>query len=128
MGTYQAQCWSSIIRASGFKPHFRGWWLRRPVKLQNCVPTLDGIPSLDQLQLIYEDFHLNFRRYEAWHGRQQLKMSQLQRESSHRVLFRALKPEGSEPLDFLPRSSAFVLDDVDAPTGAVSVDANVDFS
>eukprot|EP00438_Fugacium_kawagutii_P005452 Skav215021 [mRNA] locus=scaffold966:377373:386589:+ [translate_table: standard] len=127
-GTYQAQCWSAIVRASGFRPNFRTWWIHRPVKLQNSVPTLDGLPSLSQLQLIYEDFHLNFRQYEAWYGRQQAKMSQLQRESCHRVLFRALKPEGSEPLDFLTRSTSFELGAVDVPTGAVSVDANVDLT
>lgn len=127
-GTYQAYCWSAILRAPGFHPSFKRWWSRRPVKLQHCVDTLEGLPSLTQLQLIYEDFHLNFRKYESWYGRQQSKMSQLQRESCHRVLFRALKPEGSEPLDFLTRSTSFALGDVDVPTGVMSVDANVGFS
>eukprot|EP00438_Fugacium_kawagutii_P022674 Skav224898 [mRNA] locus=scaffold1112:405811:407437:+ [translate_table: standard] len=126
-GTYQAQCWSSIVRATGFRPSFCSWWLRRPIKLQNCVVELAGLPTLPQLQLIYDDFLLNFRRLEAWYGRQQAKMAQLQKESCSRVLFRALKPEGAEPLCFLTRAKEYVVEDVDIPTGAVSVDVNVDF-
>lgn len=126
--TYQALCWSAIIRSSGFKPSFRSWWLRRPVRLQNSVPALDGLPTLEQLQLIYEDFHLNFRRYESWYGRQQAKMAQLQKESCHRTLFRTLKPEGAEPLDFLTSATSYSLCEVDISTGAVSIEGHADFT
>ena len=38
--SYQSQCWSAIIRASGFRPSFRSWWEHRPIKLQSSPSSL----------------------------------------------------------------------------------------
>ena len=102
--TYQAQCWSSIIRASRFSPSFREWWSRRPVRLQSSPTVLDGLPPLAHLEAIFTDFRLNFRQLETWHQRQASKQAQLRKESSLKCLFRDFRPDGPAPLDFVTRS------------------------
>ena len=124
--SYQAQCWSSIIRAPGFAPNFVSWWLLRPIKLQSSPLVLAGLPSLRQMESIFDDFRLNFRHLESWHQRQAVKQSQLRKESSLKALFRDYRPDGPAPLDFLTRSCTGSIVAVDPPTGHVLIDSTGD--
>ena len=121
--TYQAQCWSSIVRAPGFKPCFRSWWPSREIRLQASPLELAGLPSLAQLEHIFLDLQLNYQRLESWYRQKRVQLTKLRRESHSKELFKALRPDGPEPLDFLTATSSFVVEAVHPPTGAVRLDA-----
>lgn len=125
--TYQTQCWSAVIRASGFNPTFRKWWERRPIKLQSSPLTLEGLPALADLESVFHDFRLNFRHMEQWFGRQKSKLLQVRRETSMKDLFRSLRPPGPEPLDFLMATSHHTITQIAPATGAVLLDSEPDF-
>ena len=121
--TYQAQCWSSIIRAPGFRPCFRDWWPHRAVQLQASPPSLLGLPTVSELESIFLDFQLNYQRMDTWYRQKRGQLSQLRRETQTKELFRALRPDGPEPLDFLTSTTTFKIAAVHPPTGAVQLDA-----
>ena len=121
--TYQAQCWSSIVRASGFRPCFRAWWPTREVRLQASPIKLLGLPTASQLETIFLDFQLNYQRLDSWYRQKRNHLTKLRRESQSKELFRALRPDGPEPLDFLTATSTFAVEAVHPPTGAVWLDA-----
>eukprot|EP00435_Cladocopium_sp_Y103_P046541 s344_g13.t1 len=124
--TYQAQCWSSVIRAAGFKPNFVEWWPTRPVRLQSSPSYLLGLPSLSAMELIFTDFRLNYQHFEDWHRRQRNQLSKVRKESQTKELFRSLRPDGPEPLDFLTSTRDYQVLAVDPPTGAVLLDDAVE--
>eukprot|EP00435_Cladocopium_sp_Y103_P067936 s1011_g30.t1 len=126
--TYQSQCWSAILRASGFRPSFAQWWHQRPVRLQSSPCHIAGLPCLAELESIYHDFRLNFRHLESWHAKQRSKLAQVRRETSMKDLFRSMKPPGPEPLDFLCESTQFAISEVALGSGAVLLDGVPDFS
>ena len=126
--TYQSQCWSSIIRAPGFSPSFRQWWLHRPIRLQSSPAVLLGLPSLTDLEAVFCDFRLNFRHMEAWYMKKQSKLGQARREQSMKDLFKSMKPAGPEPLDFITKTRTFTIVAVDSATDTVQLDAVPDFS
>ena len=123
--TYQSQCWSSVVRAAGFKPNFAAWWPSRPIRLQASPLHLIGLPSLAMLELIYDDFRHNYHHMEDWHRRKRCQLAKARRESRPKVLFRTLRPDGPEPLDFLTSTKAYKILEVDPPSGAVLLDSPV---
>ena len=119
--TYQAQCWSSIIRAPGFKPNFRAWWPSRQVRLQASPSALVGLPTLEQLEHVFLDFQLD--RLDSWYRQKRFQLTKLRRESHSKDMYKALRPDGPEPLDFLTVTSHFSVEAVHPPSGAVRLDA-----
>eukprot|EP00438_Fugacium_kawagutii_P008244 Skav226263 [mRNA] locus=scaffold2708:168741:173468:+ [translate_table: standard] len=120
--SYQAHCWSAVLRAPGFSPGFARWWRRRPIRLQASPLDLQGLPPLGQLERIFEDFRLNYRHLETWTQKQRLRLVQAKRESSLKELFRTMRPDGPAPLDFITETHEIPILAVDPPTGAVSVE------
>eukprot|EP00435_Cladocopium_sp_Y103_P054136 s1486_g17.t1 len=120
--SYQAQCWSAIVRAPGFRPSFRQWWTRRPIQLQSSPSSLLGLPPLAVLEHVFLDFRLNFRSMETWYIKQRAKLVQVRRETSLKDLFRTMKPAGSAPLDFLCASQQYPIQAIQPATGAVLLD------
>ena len=121
--TYQCLCWRAIKRAPGFQGGFVHWWSLRPVKLQgSCEALPDCCPGRVQLELIYDDFLLNFRRFESWHLRKRTQYLQVKKETEHKDLFRSLKPEPKETLDILYTNEVYSIEAIDSTTGAVQLD------
>ena len=118
--SYQAQCWSSVIRASGFKPNFLQWWPHREVQLQGSPTTLgNGLPSLAELECIFTDFRLNFRRLEDFHLQAKRKVIKQRRHQCSKALFRAVRPDAPAALDVLGKKEKYEVTEVDA--GGVNV-------
>ena len=116
--TYQATCWSSIIRATGFRGGFRQWWLERPLRLQGSVHTLPvSLPSLAQMELIYRDFLMNFRRFESWNLKQRMRVLQSKRESFAKELFKPLKEDAPCSLDSLQKKVDLEIIEIHPATG-----------
>ena len=63
----RASLWRSVLVARGFKDGFQKWWPNRPVRTQGPPALLPQLPPpLVIAEMIYEDFHQNYRRYEHW--------------------------------------------------------------
>ena len=122
--SYQTICWASIMRASGFGASFTDWWSHRPIQLQACPSRLRDLPSLPQLELMYEDFRLNFRHLEAWMLRQGVQQAKLKRENSLKVLFREFRPDPPASLDFLTKTRKVNILAVDSASATVLVNCS----
>ena len=122
--SYQAHCWASILRATGFGSSFVDWWRDRPIRLQSSPTCLLGLPSLSQMENVFEDFRLNYRHLEGWTQRQGAKLAQKKRETSLKVLFREFRPDPPETLDFLTKTSTIQVLEVDPASDTVLVDCS----
>ena len=84
---YRITVWRAIRKAKGFHPTFEQWWTQRPTSfagLPRQFPTES--PTLDLMEGIFQDFHHNYRRFEAWNLRQKRKLLSLQYEAKHREI------------------------------------------
>ena len=65
---YRTGLWQSILRSHGFKGGFRSWWHGRHIQLPDSPQSLpEYVPNLAFCELIYDDFHTNFRSFESTH-------------------------------------------------------------
>ena len=91
---YQVGLWRAIRRGAGFQLNFEDWWLERPHRCQGSPETLpDTVPSLACLEVMHEDFHWNYRRFEAWHNARRRESLQATYEMNHYKIFSEVKPE-----------------------------------
>jgi len=99
---YRLQLWHSIKRATGFRSTFAQWWLQRRHKSPAAPVVLPLAPPDGHLaRIIFEDFKINFERFELWHLRQKGKLIQAKYDDSCHALFRELRDPGRGQLDFL---------------------------
>ena len=96
---YRLELWSAIKRAKGFQDGFDGWWSQRPVQLQG-TPTLlpVGVPSVEVAEILFQDFQVNYRRFESWHVGQRKALLQVTFQSQESKIFGMITPTGKAPL------------------------------
>ena len=96
---YRLELWSAIKRAKGFQNGFDGWWSQRPVQLQGTPTTLPvGVPTVEIAELLFQDFQVNYRKFESWHARQRKALLQVTFQSQQSKIFGMIKPTGKAPL------------------------------
>ena len=120
---YRSQLWSAVLRAKGFTPNFQNWWGRRVVQLHNAPAVLSDLPDCAQAQAIFDDFHQNYRRLEAWHARRRNEVLSAKHAESSKHLFAALKPARPPPLDTLTIRKDFEVLATDVDGCQVMLDA-----
>ena len=99
---YQVQVWASIRLASGFRKGFFQWWRTRAIQLQSAPESLSyHPPTIEQLEVIFLDYKLNYKRFEQWQLAQRAKILQIKRETHLKEFFRTLKGEQKQKLDYL---------------------------
>ena len=120
--THQAQTWHAIKVAAGFRPNFMQWWPARPIKLQASPAELsEGLPKLEDLEYIWQDFRLNFRHFESSHLQKRKKILQAKREQCSKTLYKVIKPPLAAPLDLLFDKQVGQIQQVDVATGLVQI-------
>ena len=104
---YRASLWHAIREARGFQGSFQTWWPLRPTRLQGSpmyVP--DTVPSLAVVDLLFEDFQVNYRQLEAWHARRRKEILQLHLEEHTENLFALVRPQPKGALMHLENEKA----------------------
>eukprot|EP00435_Cladocopium_sp_Y103_P028919 s1865_g7.t1 len=99
---YRASLWRSIRKARGFEPNFEEWWPNRPTKhagLPLELPTEP--PGAELCEAVFQEFHIAYRRFEAWHIRQRRKLLVAQYEAQQTKIFEVVKKEPKGGLHFL---------------------------
>ena len=122
---YQVQVWASIRRATGFKDGFLDWWTRREIRLQSAPLTLSIYPPhLVDLETIFMDFKLNYKRFETWQLTQRAKVLRLKRETHLKDFFSTLKGEQKQKLDYLEDTVNYTIKEISE--GLVILDSTPD--
>lgn len=103
--------WAAVLRAKGFHPLFRAWWLLRPRKLQGTPAVLEWtLPTCAEAESIYLDFHQNYRAFESWHLQQRRAALKVSMQESSKLAFRSILSKPSVVMDsLLTRQSATLL-------------------
>ena len=98
----RAVLWQSILRAPGFVDGFSTWWPHRFVKLQGSPHALPAYPpEADLIEAIYDDFLVNYRRYEHWQCSKRRESLQAKVASSSKDLFAITRKPPKPMLDCL---------------------------
>ena len=120
---YRLDTWRSIKTACGFAGTFPVWWSSRPCQLPGAPCSLpDLLPSLGVVELIYEDFKLNYRAFESWHIRHRCETLRTVLRTDMRKAFQSLRPQASSGPDRFIAFTAAQVVDVEAETCLVHVD------
>ena len=119
---YPEQLWSSILSAKGFAPSFIDWWPRRVSRLHGAPQTIEGMPCVAQANILYDDFHSNYRKLEAWHLRRRESVLAAKHAESSKLLFASLRPSRPPPLDTLVSQHSFEVLAVDPDSSQVQLD------
>ena len=99
---YRANLWYSIRVAKGFGKSFTLWWPHRPLRLQGSPLTLpDHVPPCWLVELLWEDFQSNYRKFESWHVRRRRELLMVQMEANYNKLFVQVKPPSKQALTHL---------------------------
>ena len=94
--------WHSIYTAPGFQGGFSHWWQTRPVQTQGAPRTLPLLaPPQPVAEAIYDDFLLNYRKFEQWQLSRRNESCRNKLQSSVRGLFAATRKPAKEALDCL---------------------------
>ena len=120
---YRLDLWRSIKSACGFAGTFPVWWSSRPSRLPGAPCYFpDLLPSLGVVELIFEDFKINFRAFESWHIRHRCETLRTVLRTDMRKAFQSLRPSApSCPDRFVATTTAQVVD-VESATNLVHVD------
>ena len=120
---YRQQVWQSIRKAKGYRTSFVQWWHSRPQKLQGSPDHLpEWPPELATLNQIYEDYHQNYRSYEAWNQAQRAKSLRNRLDAAFDRTFQLVKSDYKAPLETLVDSHESIISIIDASQGLVKVD------
>ncbi len=99
---YRLELWRAIRRAQGFQGTFVKWWPSRPIRLQGSPLRISqSVPSLLQIQAIFTDFQLNYKKFERWHFKQRQSLLGASMEHQKSRLFTAIKPDHKPQLTHL---------------------------
>eukprot|EP00438_Fugacium_kawagutii_P029616 Skav202659 [mRNA] locus=scaffold1791:149925:153709:- [translate_table: standard] len=103
---YRAELWRSIKRARGFDGGFVSWWPGRPSQLSGAPRTLPSqVPTLSEIEIIFRDFDINYKRFESWHARQRSSLLQAHLQHQEHRVFSLVKPTGKAPLSWVEHRS-----------------------
>lgn len=124
--TYQARAalWNSILSAHGFSKGFAQWWLTRPYQQQGAPHAIPRLPP-DQVsaQLILEDFHQNYRRFEHWQLQRRKASCNAKLLTTTKSLFTATRKAAKPDLDVLVDTVSQPIQVIDTVNNLVSVPA-----
>ena len=99
---YQVEVWTAILRAKGFHPNFRTWWdSKTHILPESAFQLRHGVPPLDELLTINDEYIKHFRAFETWHLRQRTERYELLHQHSLQQLYKELrkpKPNSVEGL------------------------------
>lgn len=102
---YRAELWQAIRRASGFRKSFARWWTTRPIRLQGAPHMLpDRVPTFQMVEIIWEDFHLNYQKFESWHVRRRRELLGTHMAANYDRIFQQIKPPSKQALSHLQES------------------------
>ena len=121
---YRAELWHSIKAARGFDQGFVMWWTQRPLQMPHSPEFIPiQVPSLEQLLLIFDDFELNFRRFESWHAKQRFVKLDAVLQCQSEKLFAMIKPDVKQPLTVLEDTTHFQILGTDNDQGLIQLDS-----
>ena len=123
---HKIELWSAIVRSKGFEATFSDWWNNREPKLpdtQFCLPV--GCPELAKMDLIFQEFQIHFRLFEAWHAKQRIERYEMLHEKSTRQLHKELKGQKSDCVQHFHFDEAFEVVDTDQDRIRLDKPANV---
>ncbi len=119
----RAALWQSVLRAPGFVGGFCAWWLTRPVQQQGSPISIPVYPpDTEGIDLIYEDFLANYRRYEHWQHSKRKQCLQAKIASSSKALFSLTRKPPKASLDCLEEQVSQHIQVVDTAQNIVAVD------
>ena len=99
---YRAELWRSIKQAKGFEQGFVKWWTLRQVQCQGSPQNWpDRVPTVQVMQCLFQDYEINYRRFEAWHAKQRSDMLQLTLMENQEKVFAMVRPTCKAPLQHL---------------------------
>ena len=121
--SYRIDLWAAILRAKGFSCRFDQWWPHREHKSPQS-PTLwpNYPPDGDLATTLFDDFNVNFKKFELWHLRQRQKILKSKHEKGCRQLFHELKDPQRDQLDLLWQHHTFTVLDFDETSGQIHLD------
>ena len=117
------QLWNRIRNARGFSGNFVTWWPTRPVQHQGSPVSLHNfIPNQHNITMLYDDFHANFRKFEAWHARQRNKVITARFEAQRDLLFKSMRKPQAPEVDLLIQENDFIVLAQETETGLTHLD------
>ena len=118
----RASLWHAILSADGFKGNFQTWWESRPHQQQGTPARLPEYPpNLHVAQLVYDDFLLNYRRFEHWQNQKRQQSSRTKMLATAKGVFAITRKPAKESLDCLVDSEDQTITVTDAMQGWVQV-------
>ena len=123
---YRATLWRSILKAKGFEANFSLWWSRRPVQLQGTPSCLPYAPTVVQMELIFQDFHANYKSFESWQIRQRSRVLAAKHEECLTKLYTELRHEKTAPLDTLTITRTYEVLEVDEVSSQFAIEGHLD--
>ena len=118
----RSQTWKSIRNAKGFRDGFPHWWKHRPHRTQGAPMMLPVfVPSLADLELIVNDFSLNYQKYETWNLAQRRRSLVAKTEEHHERCFQVVGKEPRGQLEFLVDEQEQPIQVIDGGKGIVQV-------
>ena len=121
--SYRLCLWTAIKEANGFAIDFPSWWRTRRHQLPSAPDALPAAPpDGPQACIIFEDFKLNFEKFELWHLRQRGKILRDKHVHGMQQLFKELKPPQRDQIDLLWQNHDFTIMAIDFDTCQIDVD------
>lgn len=118
----RAALWQSIRRAPGFVNGFCSWWPTRLVQYQGSPLAIPEYPPDSEcIDLIYEDFLVNYRRYEHWQLTKRKQCLQSKIASSAKDMFLLTRKPPKASLDCLEDKITQTIEVIDTGRNIVSV-------
>ena len=89
---HRANLWRKIRQSTGFKPSFTGWWVTfKKVTIDAPVFLPEGPPDSITAQAIFNEFLLEYQRFEELLKKERMDKAIKRRERDHLVIFKDLK-------------------------------------
>ena len=118
--------WNSILRAKGFAPRFPLWWPTRKIKLLGSPADLQRVQlTPDTVDQIYDDFHQNFRDFEAFHNRSRNQVLKERYDANQHLIYKFLRRPKPSLVDSLLEEKHATILAYDPDTQQVHLDSDM---
>ena len=123
---YRLQTWKAVHEAPGFSKGFSSWWTHRSVQLHGSPMSVTlAVPDVNTIELIYQDFRANYRRFEAWHLRQRARAIDVRLSENQGSIFAFIREDKPASIDTLTVRQHYTILGVEPSTNLVHVDKEV---
>ena len=120
--------WGSILRSTGFTPHFAGWWETTQHRTLGAPAQLAWIPPAFQSAVaILETFVLAFRAFELELRKASRQYARQKRENNPNAIFQDLRVFQPNGVDVLSKPVVAQIVEVRVDEGAAVLDRPVNF-